>query len=1004
MTTLFRLLTRAAIALGGTVLLQACDDKVVAPEQPRIRLLEVFPNPATVRVDEDLVMVARMSADSGANRALTWQSSDPRRVSVTPSGIVRGVSVGPAVIIVQSDADPEFSSVIPVMVLPPYNGVSAISASPAVVALLPGQRQPVTATITADPGISRAVRYSVDNAAVATVSADGLLTGVALGSARLTVRSVVDTSVQTSVPISVRAPTGARVSIQAVTSRSTNLPVDLNNVHGQLDVLVNLEPGEATLSRLDLVVTNNGRDTVVASQTFTPAQAALAFATGVNGSVSAAVVVQSFRTDAFDAGLGTVFFRNGATTIRAVAVDITPAGTTQQSASSAVIGNLNNVNGFVMQVRPLANTITSSALDPAGRRWVQAGRGLVFTTTPVLYSNRVLGARTISFPGTAPIAAVTSTVTGVSIDTLRLPPNYVSPIAGEGYVNGELPAMQASDAAGNLMPLVPALASGSGGGIMNVQPSFTTGGRLEGIRVDNAPPPPATLVLTSDRGNSNNWINGSYPFASGLQNLTQDLGVGLNGPVPMSAQSAGVSFRAIGNGLPDTTEVTTGASLTSSNSNLSYQLFASYADRLGNERVITLTGAGEHRGTRFGVDLQLPTLRFSTGTLNGRTLITTNADSIFNSFSGGAGHRAFAVEAIDDRSGLPSGRVGVTLRRFAQPSPANSFTGTFTCVIGTGAACTPVFRDFDTVLPDDFRRTSVLVDDGTGVEGYYLFAATAQDRAGNVSVPRTRKALIDLGTDASAPAMTGLGVSGVFRGNEPAAFVALATDNIELRTGGLLVQYPNLPGASQMLAYGTPFGGATTIGVAFDTLLTSPIAGTHSAFTIARFIRSTELVDSLDRPPTGALVTVKPNAANAWVTDFAFGGAPSTLPANITIVPGSVQSASSFPVYAGNAGTPLEVQTWRRAGTSGLRFEAMGPSAQIAPPFSRVIIARLENTALIVNTQAWRVIGEVNAPVGVDNGLRRVWTWDFGGLGSGSFVAIGVNAAGDGLVTRVVTP
>jgi hypothetical protein len=57
-----------------------------------------------------------------------------------------------------------------------------------------------------------------------------------------------------------------------------------------------------------------------------------------------------------------------------------------------------------------------------------------------------------------------------------------------------------------------------------------------------------------------------------------------------------------------------------------------------------------------------------------------------------------------------------------------------------------------------------------------------------------------------------------------------------------------------------------------------------------------------------------------------------------------------------------------------------------------------------VNTQAWRVIGEVLSPAGFDNGLRRVWSWDFGGLGSGSYVAIGVNAAGDGLVTQVVTP
>lgn len=995
----------ASVCLLSAVILQACDEKIVAPETPKLRSLAVFPNPATIRVNEDLVMVAKVDADSGADLSLTWQSSDPRRVSITSTGIARGISVGPAVITVQSDANPQLATVIPVTVLPRYTGVTSITAAPAFATLIPGQTQPLAASIIADPGISRAVTYSSDNALVASVSSAGLVTAIAVGTARITVRSVADTSVQTTVPITVRAPTGARVSIQAVTSRNTNLPVDLLNVQGQVDVLVNLEPGEATLSRLDLVVTNNGRDTVVASQTFTASQAERVFATGVNGAVSAGVIVQSFRTDAFDLGTGATYFRNGATTLKAVAVDVTPTGTQQTSASSTVTATLNNPDGFLVQVRALASTGTNTALDPAGRRWLQAGRGLAITTTPVFFSRRVPSTRTISFPGQAPVASISSSGIGVSVDTLRLPGTYVSPTSGDVYVNGELPSVQASDLQGATIPLVPALAGGSGAGIMNVQPSFTTGTRLDGLRIDNAPPPAATLVLTSTRGNSNNWVNGSYIFADGLQNLTQDVGVGLRGATtPITPQSAEVSFFAVTAGLTDTTEVTVGSGLAPSNSNLTYALFARYADRLGNVRQVPLTGNGAHPGTRFGVDLQAPTLRYSAGPLTGRTLITANADSVFATNAGGGGHRAFAVEAIDDRSGLPSGRVAISVRRFAQPNPANTFAGTYTCVIGTGTACTPVLRDYETVLSDDYRRVSVLVDDSTGIDGYYLFSATAQDQAGNVSAPRSKRALIDAGTGAAAPAMTGLGASGVFMGNQPAAFIALASDNVELRSGGLLVQYPNLPGASQMLAYGTPFGGATTLGVAFDTLLTSPIAGTHPAFTIASFIRSMELVDSLDRPPTGVGVTQKPNAANAWVTDFAFGGAPSTLPANITIVPGVVQSATTSPVYAGNTGTLLELQTWRRAGSSGLRFEAVGPSGQIAPPFTRVVIARLENTGLSVNTQAWRVVGELTSPVGFDNGLRRVWSWDFGGLGSGSYVAIGVNANGDGLISRLVTP
>lgn len=999
----FRRSVFAAALVVGAVTLGGCDDKIVVPPTPRIRSLEVFPNPATVRVNEDLLMVVRMAADSGADRSLIWQSSDPRRVSVTQTGIVRGVSVGPAVITVQSEADPTFSSIIPISVQPRYTGVTGISASPSVVALIPGQTQPVAATVVADPGVSRDVRYSSDNAAVATVSATGLVTGVAVGTTRIVARSVVDTGVQTAIPVTVRAPTGARVSIQSITSRGTNQPVDLTNVQGQIDVLVNLEPGEARLSRLDLVVSNGGRDTVVASQSFSALQAERLFATGVNGAISAGVVVQSFRTDAFDPNVGTVYFRNGATTVKVVAVDLSANGTTTQSASSSVVVNLANPDGFLVSVRPLSTTGTPSALDGTGRRWVQAGRGLAVTTVPVIFSARQLGARTISFPGNAPVASVSSSTVGVSVDTVRLPAGYTTTRNGDAYLNGELPSIQAADLQGDAMKLVAPLASGSGGGIMNVQAGFNGGVRLEGIRVDNAPPAAATLTLTSTAGNANNWINGAYTFAEGLQGLSQDAGVGLRGSAATpTAQSAEVSFLAIGGDLADTTEVFTGASLPATNSNLTYQLLARYADRLGNTRIVSLSGAGVHPGTRFGVDVTPPTLRYSSGSLTGRTLISANSDSVFASNTGGAGHYAFAVEAIDDRSGLPAGRVAVTLRRFGQPNPAESFTGTYTCVIGTGPTCSGVLRDYETVLANDFRRVSVLVDDSTGVEGYYLFSATAQDQAGNVSAPQRKRALIDAGTGASAPSLSGLGLSRVLLGNQRAEFLALASDNVELRNGGLLVRYPNLPGTSQMLAYGTPFGGAVTIGTAFDSLLTSPLAGTHPAFTIEKFIRSLEVVDSLDAPPTGAGVTVKPNGANGWVTDFAFGGAPATLPVNTVIVPGAVESAPASPVYAGATGTIRELQYWRRVGTSGLRFEAVGPSGQIAPPFTRVIIARLESTALSVNPEAWRVLGELGAPVGTDNGLRRVWYWDFGGLGSGSYIAIGVNASGDGLVTKVV--
>jgi len=1005
----YQRLSASTALLLFTMLGASCDEPIVAPVVPVFRGLEVFPNPASVRVGEDLLMVSRVVADSGADVSLVWSSSDPRRVRVSVTGIVTGVSVGPAVVTATSEADPRFAVIVPVSVQPRYTGIRSITASPTTISLIAGQTQGIAATVSADPDVSRAVVFTSDNAAVATVSTAGVVTAVSVGLASITVRSSIDSSVTVAVPVTVRSPNTARVSIQAVTSQGTNNPVDLQNVRGQVDVLINIEPGERPLSRLDLVINNNGRDTLVASQTFTTAPAASAVTDGTTPSNSlasarTAVIVYSFRTDAFNSATGTVSFVNLPTTIRAVAFEVGTGGSLVQSAASTVAAQLNNLDGFIASVRPLASTITPTALDASGRRWFQAARGLEVTTTPVLFSGRTPGSRVISYPGAAPVASVTAMNVGVSVDTLRLPSSFSSISSGAAYVSGQLPSVLASDATGNAMPLVAALPNGDGGGVLNAQPAFTGAARLDGIRIDNAPPPAPKVVISNAQGNSNNWVNAAYAFASGVTELAQDAGVGLPGNQSTpTVESAGVVFQVGSPSESDTIQAITADQLIASNTNSEYDLELQVADRLGNVRRVHLTPTTAHPGVRFGVDKAPPTVRYTQGSLTGLTLVSTNSDSMFTSATGSLGPLVFAIDVIDDRSGLPNGRAAIKLTRFAPPSPSGTFRGTTSCIIGTGSACAAAFLPFDTVLPDNYRQLSVAIDGGTALEGYFTFTATAQDQAGNVSAPVIKRALIDAGTGASAPFLTGLGISGVLIGGDSAKLLALATDNVELSTGGIMIAYPNLPGTSQILSYATPAFGARRIGTAFDSLLTTPIAGSHPAFTVANFIRGLEVVNSVDETQAYPGQIAKPNAANAWVTDFAFGGAPSTLATNVPIVSGSVQSPGTNPGFRAAIGTSRELQKWRRVvGVNGLQFEAVGPSGQTVSPFSRVLLVRLQSSGLTVNPSVWQVIGELTSPLGTDNGLRRTWTYNFGSLSSGEYMAIGSTGAGDAIATKIV--
>jgi hypothetical protein len=1016
---LTRALPVALFLVSFGALAVSCGDKDVFAPEPQVRALSVFPNPATVRVDETLVMVVTMDADSAADHSLIWTSADPRRVAVSDNGILTGMSVGSAVVTVKSAANPNIVAIVPVTVTPAYTGVRAVNASPPAMSLLPGQSQAIAATVDADSKVSREVKFEIDSSSVATVTAQGVVTGVAPGTARVTVRSVADPTVFGAVAVTVRAPSPTRVSIQALTSGGTSNPVNLESVRGQVDAIVNVEPGEAPLERVNLVVTNNGRDTIVASQNYTAAleaarrdvlRRAQSAADSALAEHTVAPIILSFRTNTFDTTTGAVAFRNGPTSVKAVAISTLTSGAKQQEASSSLVATLNNYDGFVVSVRGLTKTGIPSAVDATGRRWIQAGRGLVVTSKPISFSGHTVGGRTISFPASSPAASVSSTQAGESVDTLMLPPEFATTVTGQGYLSGELPSMIAADDQGNALSLVPSVttvANGPGAGIINAQPGYLTGPRLEGIRVDNAPPPAAAFSISTTGSNVKNWVNGSYRLSSGLTGLAPDVGVGLLGSnISPTPESAGVMVLVVGGALTDTTEAQTAGQLPASNSNSDYKAVARYNDRLGNARTVELAGNAKHPLPAFGVDLQPPTLRYTIGSLVGKTLVSDGSDSAFASITGVLGPRAFSIDAIDDRSGLLEKGISVSLVRFSQPNPVGGFNGTTTCLIGAGAACDPKKQDtdYETTLVDSYRQFTVLMDNATGVEGYYIFTATVQDQAGNVATPRVKHALLDAGTGASAPTVTGLGISGVLAGGQSAPFIALAIDNVELSSGGVLVQYPTLPGTTQMFAYKTPQSGGTAIGAAFDATLTSPVTGTHAAFTIPNFIRGLESVGANDAPqqyPANA----KPNAMNAWVRDFSPSGEIATLAANVVINPTAVQSPTSpTPGFAAAVGTPNELTFWRRVGTSGMAFQAVGISSQSISPFARVLLARREPTGLTVNPNVWRVISELTTPVGADNGVNRTWTYDFGAQGvSGDYIAIGVSAFGDAIVTRVVT-
>jgi uncharacterized protein YjdB len=122
-----------------------------------------------------------------SGRAVTWATSNAAAATVSASGLVTGVAAGSATITATSEGQ-SGTSTITVTNLP----VASVTVSPASASLTVGATTQLTATPKDANGTAlsgRTVTWATSNAAVATVSASGLVTGVAAGSATITATS-----------------------------------------------------------------------------------------------------------------------------------------------------------------------------------------------------------------------------------------------------------------------------------------------------------------------------------------------------------------------------------------------------------------------------------------------------------------------------------------------------------------------------------------------------------------------------------------------------------------------------------------------------------------------------------------------------------------------------------------------------------------------------------------------------------------------------------------------
>jgi uncharacterized protein YjdB len=176
------------------------------PVAARVASVRVNPQAATLAVGETAQLSAQVRDQNGntMRRNVTWTSSDNRVAVVTGAGLAVGRGEGSAQITAESSGRSGRATVTVAPV-----AVSTVAVSPTRSSVEVGGTIQLQATPRDDNGNpmqGRSVTWSSNDVAIARVSADGVVTGVAPGTATVTAQSG---SSRGSAQISVEAPAPA---------------------------------------------------------------------------------------------------------------------------------------------------------------------------------------------------------------------------------------------------------------------------------------------------------------------------------------------------------------------------------------------------------------------------------------------------------------------------------------------------------------------------------------------------------------------------------------------------------------------------------------------------------------------------------------------------------------------------------------------------------------------------------------------------------------------------
>ncbi len=936
----------------------AASVSVVAPA-PAITALAVSPSAAQLAVGSSLTVVPTVNrANSTVAVVYTYASSTASVATVSATGMVTAVAPGTTTITVTAAgtgtgfAAASLTSAATITVSDRAPGLTSLQVSPATAALTVGGTQAVTANVQG-PRASAATTtktYGTSAPAIATVSATGVITAVAAGTATITVtaQSTQDGAFAASsltglVTVTVSNPAVVSINISALTQGPTTTSystgnngsgivsaintqvgqsIDINNTRDQIQMTATLETNGARVDSVVAYVANaDGTSrTSVGRQSFPSAAA--------SGSLSLYINTAEFTAD-FTAGTAAVKFANGQ---KRISVSAFSGATELQSTNSQTV-NFNNVDGYAASATAPAKSATNSA----GQVWFGGADSLTTrlgsaTIVPVFYTaGRTLNNITLSMRQ----GAYGETQACSEYLVFQTGP-YKFVYGGAQAVAGDTTVVNCSTLESAADHVVGVSAATDNNGVAAPTTSFAGGFRTSTTvtapvarKLDYVAPTVAAIrAKTSWPGDSTStWVNGSYSFNDSTVAST-DAGVGFAG----TTSKGGRSWQWYGCGVLSTAPVTFSgttsdlAECSTSNSATEYKIKFVDSDMLGNSATSAVVSVG--------VDKTKPVITWA------------EADSVLSATA-----VTFTPSVSDAKSSFAdSGSVGGFIAKFANLGVAYSAPAGRSCTNSAGSytntkettywtiasssctiSSTHIAKFYETadrlgVANSSGERRFVAATSGTNQA--FVYSVTANDKAGNQAIS-THRALVD-GTNLPTVVV---GQASAFAIAANPTFNVTYTDLrakatwVGLTYGSTMLRYTaNTINASAFGTYSlTATKSYSSTGTGTD--ITAPVF-VASVPTPTPFIVGTTASDGKTTP--AVLTTVTSN-----VLDFMGNTAASN--ATDAISSASLPSASALTTSDGSL-TVLQTLS------SGLQAQFNGVSGTTVNPFSRIDFYRKSAT------------------------------------------------------------